>query len=720
MFTKYLEHGLGIIPIKHGKNPGFEGWNAFCERLPSFTEATEWENNFNGNIGLPCGPASGVIAIDIDTEDSEVARLTPPSPVAKAGRRGETRFFKFNPEIKSGKVGIEGVCWIDILSTGRQTILPPSIHPETKEPYRWLTKDQFPHFDPNDLPTITRKDLTPVEEYIFKKYSAPNSKKLVELYNDDPSRESPHGAQAQMKSFISALIFQELPINEIVEKALKRDKELHKPVGYFEERGRVSDQPSTPFANCLKFTANLLVSINNALEREGKRPIELNEKVKEGIIDLSEFKKRKESQKKYPEGRGIIKEIQNYIDDISMTDCQTLSLGGSIALIGALISNRFQAQLGAHKVTPNVYILNIARSGFGKDSIQKFCRNILIDHKLLGAAAYKSDVSIVQDLPKQQERLDVIDEASSLLRLASSTKGFESNVADILTQLYSCASTQFGGISSAGNGSKAFACYRPHISILGSTTPAGFKTSVNRIMSLKGLMPRFSIFYQKESGEVRFPKEDEESDKNFNYIKSLLNSLLDSVPKLTPVKESNLLAQDMGINYAPRILKFTPEATKLWFSFYKDTVRQIQNDSDDKPQDGFKARWGEIAAKFALIDTISVFRDEITEDSVAWGIEIIKAQWEASCELYDMVHADNDVEAYAQRVVIAVRRYQDANNGEPMPAWKLFDNLTGVHGHIKKAAFEHLIDARKLFQIERKSKPGPGRPGLAYSIYPIV
>src|SRR4029078_4295838 len=81
------------------------------------------------------GGFGGLVPIDVDAEDDEiftVINAALPSPlVSKKGRRGITHFFRSPHPIRASKLSRpDGAMLVEILTTG-QTVIPPSIHPET-------------------------------------------------------------------------------------------------------------------------------------------------------------------------------------------------------------------------------------------------------------------------------------------------------------------------------------------------------------------------------------------------------------------------------------------------------------------------------------------------------------------------------------------------------------------------------------------------------------
>jgi hypothetical protein len=89
-------------------------------------------------IGVRCD--GGLVAIDYDDDDAALraSETLGDSPVNKAGRRGWTSFFRSSTPVPSEDfVDANGVLALQVLSVGRQTVLPPSVHPDSGQPYQW-------------------------------------------------------------------------------------------------------------------------------------------------------------------------------------------------------------------------------------------------------------------------------------------------------------------------------------------------------------------------------------------------------------------------------------------------------------------------------------------------------------------------------------------------------------------------------------------------------
>jgi putative DNA primase/helicase len=139
----YFKHGLPVIPVR-GKAPVLQGWSRFCSEKPSEAEFSTWLNQYGYcGIGLPLGPASGLIAIDVDTDvelyKGLIDKELPPSPWKRVGAKGYVKIYRYNGENKQmlfEKNDQQGKKpFLELLSLGQQIVVPPSIHPTTGLPY---------------------------------------------------------------------------------------------------------------------------------------------------------------------------------------------------------------------------------------------------------------------------------------------------------------------------------------------------------------------------------------------------------------------------------------------------------------------------------------------------------------------------------------------------------------------------------------------------------
>lgn len=144
--SRLIELGYSPVPLlQRSKRPYIDKWQHWCNRQMTPNEiATVMPD---ANLGLACG----AFTTSIDIDDDEVMRLIGPellllNPVSKVGRDGRTDIFRSNPDAPQtarkwkSKRDANGNRrnLIEMLANGNQTVLPPSIHPDTAQPYRWV------------------------------------------------------------------------------------------------------------------------------------------------------------------------------------------------------------------------------------------------------------------------------------------------------------------------------------------------------------------------------------------------------------------------------------------------------------------------------------------------------------------------------------------------------------------------------------------------------
>jgi putative DNA primase/helicase len=125
------------------------------------------------NIGVRCGDlhqdGTCLIAIDVDVDDPDVlecvARAIGADVPRKRGKKGATFFVRGCYQQKTTKIkllrGGVKIDAIDILARGAQTVIPPSTHPETGQPYKWIGGKPLWEINYQELPVF---DETLIDE----------------------------------------------------------------------------------------------------------------------------------------------------------------------------------------------------------------------------------------------------------------------------------------------------------------------------------------------------------------------------------------------------------------------------------------------------------------------------------------------------------------------------------------------------------------------------
>ena len=165
---KLVANGYTPVPITSprapgrgaGKRPIDRGWQ---EQPRSVILQQSGSRRYQGcNIGVR---ADGLVGIDVDTDDpctkaAVWSAVHVADPVIKKGRVGGTIVFG-DPtgSFKTTRIDdLNGRRIVDILAgSSAQFVVPPSTHPDTFQPYDWLTARTLYDTPIDDLPIITER-----------------------------------------------------------------------------------------------------------------------------------------------------------------------------------------------------------------------------------------------------------------------------------------------------------------------------------------------------------------------------------------------------------------------------------------------------------------------------------------------------------------------------------------------------------------------------------
>ncbi len=132
-----IRRGVAVIPVPAGeKNPGRPGWQDLRLTLDDVPAA--WSNG--ANIGILTGEASGG-RVDVDLDASEAVKIAgrflPPTLTSGRESRPHSHWWYVAPGAESADwKAPAGEKLVELRSSGRQTIVAPSTHPDGDQ-YVW-------------------------------------------------------------------------------------------------------------------------------------------------------------------------------------------------------------------------------------------------------------------------------------------------------------------------------------------------------------------------------------------------------------------------------------------------------------------------------------------------------------------------------------------------------------------------------------------------------
>ncbi len=156
----------GYVPLRLDPDSKAARHNGWQVETPT-EESVRRQFARPSNLGVRCGDlhkdGTVLIGIDVDLEEGELIRCVQRAigdenvPVKK-GKKGATYIFRLDREQKTTKLK-----WvrdktkkdaIDILCKGAQTVVPPSIHPDTQLPYQYIAGPKLEDTDYRSLPVF--------------------------------------------------------------------------------------------------------------------------------------------------------------------------------------------------------------------------------------------------------------------------------------------------------------------------------------------------------------------------------------------------------------------------------------------------------------------------------------------------------------------------------------------------------------------------------------
>lgn len=164
---RYAADGWRVFPVEQkGKKPLIKDWpNAASTDNQQIR--VWWAKWPQANIGLACGPGSGVFVVDIDVSGEKQGAASrakfngtmPDTLESRTGSGGAHLFFEYpkDREIKNKQNAMPG---IDVRGEGGYVVLPPSVHPCGTE-YQW-TREIRPAKCPDTILALLFEKKPPI------------------------------------------------------------------------------------------------------------------------------------------------------------------------------------------------------------------------------------------------------------------------------------------------------------------------------------------------------------------------------------------------------------------------------------------------------------------------------------------------------------------------------------------------------------------------------
>lgn len=345
------------------------------------------------------------------------------------------------------------------------------------------------------------------------------------------------------------------------------------------------------------------------------------------------------------DGDGLLLDVARDIMEIAVFPHPAHAIGAAIALLGTIIGRRVQTDTSLRS---NLYVLNVAPTGCGKDSSLRYPHQALTlacEMGMVGPGEWKSDSGLRNSLVAEPSHLAAIDEFGLYLR-SSTEKGAAPHLRGIIPTLLQAFSSAGGILPPSAYADQKLNPPRPviepNLCVLGATTPATLFDGLTTRNVDDGLLGRTLVFVAGNDVPKRRKRVRVQPSP----------AIIDRLKALS--KATKIDGSIAGMASNARTLPFSAKAEA-----YLDAVEDVEQGHRDDPGP-FAPLWLRLAEhvrKLALVRQVTddPTSEEIGEPAVHWGHLVV--DWcirRFECEVGARL-ADNEVERDTKRVLEIIR-----------------------------------------------------------------
>lgn len=758
--ARLVDNGYSAVPCQPGtKVPGLHTfgewwpltrWDNYCDRLPTHHETGVWEKWPEAGVCVVLNHT--VKVIDIDTDDmtlrDAILAAIPQSPVAKRGKKGMSLFYRGSAAIEARSFNVPGHGRvIDLLAHGKQTVIPPTLHPETKQPYAWLDADEtLETTPPGKLPELP-DDIVSLLEAVLSEfgYQQPVARDPVQGDADTAWREVNNLALARLDQWVPHLGLPRLKRSGHGYRAVA----IYRPSGSgkpthkrnlhlaIHQDGIVdwgdNDTRYTPislvmnvlpcaFPEAFDWLRDKLGLMARPMSPESIQSIIKNGYAKHGlhVVTQEQAVTHADVLSPAPEPTdaglsadlshvpGLVGDVTKWILDTARNPSPTLALGSALAFVGALAGRRYEGPTG---LRTNIYVVGLAGSGFGKDharaAVKALAAKANIIGKFFGGEQIMSSSALRNRVKKNPSLVYMIDEFGGFLRKITNPRAgnHEKEIADDLLKFTGSAASIFMGADYADK--LAEPIFNPNICLYGTSTPETFWKSLGSTNIADGFLPRFVVL---DAGPER-PKPRDPAKRADAPPKALLDGVQAVVVHKNGGKLNGMTA-DGTTACVPLQVPYGHGAKAVFDDFANEMFSRM--DSAAAECEPIYARVAENAGRLALIVAVGCdpVAPVINADIMRWACAVALASAEMLMAQAEDRVADNDRQAEYKKVraIIADTGRKGATRTD------IVKRLKGVMDKRRTEDVLALLALAEEVTETRVIGPKGGKPGFRFYI----
>lgn len=661
--ARLVERGYAALPIMPGtKRPGYlrggewvgmPDWHQrFAKRLPTTFEVQLWSATDAGVCVVAGAASGGLCAIDIDTDDpaivSAIVSVLPPTTVRKTGQKGETLFYRGEAVAESASFNLlrdgKKVRVCDLIGPGRQTVLPPTIHPDTRAPYRWSGAEALEEVAVFELPELGEDVAARIAEALkpfgFDEEPKRDITRPVSGDHDSPHRLLNEAALGNLDAWVPQLGLYRCARtrNGYEAVATWRASSTGRPLDKRKLNLKIMPDGIRDFGMDQGYTALDLVMASGGCDLDTAfsflarsvgwtqdDPITIDVPV---TVPATPAQKAVETIERpatdallpLTHAKGLVGDLVDWIVATARRPNRVLALGAAVTIVGTLIGRRVASptRSGTH-----LYVVALAQTGAGKNHpltcIARLMKAATKGDHHLGPSEFISMSAAINFLQRKPLSVCPMDEFGAFLKRVNSKRasGYEAAISKILRSAWGSSFEAFPTPEWAGRASAVINA--PAISIYGLSTPDEFYEALQGEDVTNGFLNRFLIL---PSG-VRAG--DKTPEKPVGAVPEKLQLALHELYNWSGSPLGTARLNDPSLDPDPDVLPWASDAA---LAVYTDLVRTVETEMDENPAlEPFIARTAEMAVRLATICAAGRWARgaAVDADDMAWGRDIALA-----------------------------------------------------------------------------------------------
>lgn len=686
------------------------GWDQYTKRQPTELEIEEWSTWPGAGVGLCLGEVSGIIALDFDNNISgvheRILSLLPPSYIKKTGAKGHTAFYRYNGE-KSFKKSINNESVIELLSTGRQTVLPPSIHP-SGVPYKWISVDTLEHINPAELEILPENFLQLIEQFF------PDTRKITKIHENRISSYYGETSPEEVRQALLHIPADDYELWVQIGMGLKFDLGMKGYDLWNEWSGKSQKYKPEEMPRKWNGFNSQGVGIGtifyNAMQN-GYVPkpkyidiplVPMDLAPVAPTVSLVPVTEQKRDFSHIVKAPGLVGEITNWIVDTALQPQPFLALAAAIAAVGVVMAHRVRSETD---LRTNMLTISLAPSSSGKDHPRKCVIQLLKEAGLSdvhGGTPASGQGLLNSVFTGKGRRLIQIDEFGRLMKNlnARNAASFQADILTNIMMLFSAANNIFHGTEYAHAEElklKRKDIEQPCLCVHGSSVPGRFYEALSSAEAIDGFLSRWLVFESHDASPQRredLPLGDPPA--------SLIQKLIEWEKR--PTNAYAMTEFEAGAYIKPLIIPFSSEAKAILKRYITDVdARKIAAYKEGQGLDAIYGRAVEHAIKLALCGHTN---EIISKDTLIWAIDVAEYCMETTLSSVKNRIADSQNEADIKKVVSILQKHGSWMNHE-----KLTRRLQWL---TRQRRGEILSTLLEMGDIEGQDVQTDGRPRREY------